>query len=871
MMYRRSTSFLALASFLMAYEASPQHLTNVSSIPKASVLHIGIEWHIPVGCGFSGFYTEFLGVVSVLEPALPQMRITSGPCSTEFFEHQLFPAEAGPMSRANLPVSPQMRKDQEGWVKQNQKNLSKGIVDSLDSEAPSFGLPCAGASAYDVEQPKGGQEHTMFGVLLDRDLPGFDLPRARDGLPVANATVCDCLCLRAPACVAWTFRRTDRQCWLKASTPATTTTSATAPAQAPGLVSRRIAVNEEANLPTGVLTAAPAFPGSTPRPALPRIDVWHGRCDASEVEKRSRSSNTCAGRGGSSSSSSASGEGGEVNLIVVARLMTESARLDNTPGVLACAHAANEVWVPTEFHKALFVHALTEIEDSNPMSCGGGGSGGSRVLEKVVVVPEGVDSTLFVPGPKQRRRFQALLSSNNNRNAIAPGSCGGVGTHSADSIDDAAGDIYDNRSTGRSDSGDCSSGNDDADADDVDADDVDADNDDDGGAGGGVDFAFFSVFKWERRKGWDLLLDAWWEAFAASDPVVLRLRAWKPHWEAGSPDLNQQIDAYALSKPRPPPPPPLAATQAGGDGAREGATRAEGGWGSSSDSLGAESSHRYRETSNSKNPPPEAAKRYFSRGELARVEWLGSPGTPHAEELTRLELLKEYQDADAFVLPTRGEGWGLPAAEAMAVGLPTIVTNWSGPTGFATKDTAYLLPLEGEEESYFGHESQAAEQAAEATTYTPSLFGAFGPSEGRRRRSTRVEGRRQQKSAGGGKGGTSRSDVDGNGFAKPSKRALVHLLRTLYRDAHTPLVIEAQSSSSSYSELPSEYETEGTPHGTKKGRTWESDPRAGRGMVAWGVGLRARQRVSALFSPEAVGNKILERLHALSELEVQKK
>lgn len=56
---------------------------------------------------------------------------------------------------------------------------------------------------------------------------------------------------------------------------------------------------------------------------------------------------------------------------------------------------------------------------------------------------------------------------------------------------------------------------------------------------------------------------------------------------------------------------------------------------------------------------------------------------------TRLPAL--YAAADAFVLPSRGEGWGLPQAEAMAMGLPTIVTDWSGTTEFANKDNS--LPV----------------------------------------------------------------------------------------------------------------------------------------------------------------------------------
>ena len=47
--------------------------------------------------------------------------------------------------------------------------------------------------------------------------------------------------------------------------------------------------------------------------------------------------------------------------------------------------------------------------------------------------------------------------------------------------------------------------------------------------------------------------------------------------------------------------------------------------------------------------------------------------------MPRAVLRNLYAAADAFVLPTRGEGWGLPIAEAMAMAMPVIATNWSGP------------------------------------------------------------------------------------------------------------------------------------------------------------------------------------------------
>ncbi|EKX49597.1 hypothetical protein GUITHDRAFT_67737, partial [Guillardia theta CCMP2712] len=55
------------------------------------------------------------------------------------------------------------------------------------------------------------------------------------------------------------------------------------------------------------------------------------------------------------------------------------------------------------------------------------------------------------------------------------------------------------------------------------------------------------------------------------------------------------------------------------------------------------------------------------------------------------ELPFLYQAVDAFVLPSRGEGWGLPLLEAMATALPTVGTNWSGNTEFMKEENSFLL------------------------------------------------------------------------------------------------------------------------------------------------------------------------------------
>ena len=50
-----------------------------------------------------------------------------------------------------------------------------------------------------------------------------------------------------------------------------------------------------------------------------------------------------------------------------------------------------------------------------------------------------------------------------------------------------------------------------------------------------------------------------------------------------------------------------------------------------------------------------------------------------------------YTSCDAFVLPSKTEGWGLPICEAMSCGLPVITTNYSGMTEYCNEDNAYFV------------------------------------------------------------------------------------------------------------------------------------------------------------------------------------
>jgi len=54
-----------------------------------------------------------------------------------------------------------------------------------------------------------------------------------------------------------------------------------------------------------------------------------------------------------------------------------------------------------------------------------------------------------------------------------------------------------------------------------------------------------------------------------------------------------------------------------------------------------------------------------------------------------------YKSVDSLVLPSHGEGWGLPLIEAMSMALPVIATNWSGPTAFMNDGNSFLVNVKG--------------------------------------------------------------------------------------------------------------------------------------------------------------------------------
>jgi glycosyltransferase involved in cell wall biosynthesis len=85
---------------------------------------------------------------------------------------------------------------------------------------------------------------------------------------------------------------------------------------------------------------------------------------------------------------------------------------------------------------------------------------------------------------------------------------------------------------------------------------------------------------------------------------------------------------------------------------------------------------------------------HFLRRRLGRSARQAPPIRVTTRALAPGDLRRLYAAADCFVLPTRGEGWGRPLMEAMAMRRPTIATRWSGQLEYMTDQNAYLCDVE---------------------------------------------------------------------------------------------------------------------------------------------------------------------------------
>lgn len=98
------------------------------------------------------------------------------------------------------------------------------------------------------------------------------------------------------------------------------------------------------------------------------------------------------------------------------------------------------------------------------------------------------------------------------------------------------------------------------------------------------------------------------------------------------------------------------------------------------------------------------------REQLTEAGWIEQGGATHSkisvykgkdhpnkkillveDEFTPGQLVSLYQKCNLLVAPSKGEGYGLPMAEAMLFDLPVLTTGYGGQVDFCTPETAWLI------------------------------------------------------------------------------------------------------------------------------------------------------------------------------------
>jgi glycosyltransferase involved in cell wall biosynthesis len=138
------------------------------------------------------------------------------------------------------------------------------------------------------------------------------------------------------------------------------------------------------------------------------------------------------------------------------------------------------------------------------------------------------------------------------------------------------------------------------------------------------EFRFVSVGKWEARKAFDELMNAYFDAFDSDSDVALWLRTKLD--DKGAQEFERTISDFCTANNR------------------------------SRDSL----------------PQVVVANELLSYDELPNF----------------------YRAFDVLVSASHGEGWGLPLAEAMAMGLPVIAIEWGGSATLLNGTGAIAVPYE---------------------------------------------------------------------------------------------------------------------------------------------------------------------------------
>lgn len=99
----------------------------------------------------------------------------------------------------------------------------------------------------------------------------------------------------------------------------------------------------------------------------------------------------------------------------------------------------------------------------------------------------------------------------------------------------------------------------------------------------------------------------------------------------------------------------------------------------------------------------------------------GEPRAPHlitlTEDLDDARLAALYRGSNAFVLPYRGEGFGMPLAEALACGKPVLTTSLGPAREFCPPEASYFIPARLQ--PYFNPQNQFGPMSCAEAWFEP--------------------------------------------------------------------------------------------------------------------------------------------------------
>ena len=133
----------------------------------------------------------------------------------------------------------------------------------------------------------------------------------------------------------------------------------------------------------------------------------------------------------------------------------------------------DEIWVPSEWQREVFAKH-------------------NKPNEKIVVIPEAVDSELFHPKYLSSSSSSSSTSSSSRRNREI-----------------IEGDSNNSKKETK--------------------------------------FEFLTIFAWSYRKGWDILLESYFTSFTSNDNVVLRIYSTIPDFIGGDKNISKRILEYQIN------------------------------------------------------------------------------------------------------------------------------------------------------------------------------------------------------------------------------------------------------------------------------------------------------------------------------------